>query len=116
MSQSSDDLDQLKAVLEQIGTRLANDPEYREQLQSGENQAAALHAAGVSAALLSGALQEAGAEESEVAGFGMDLMGTGGGTDPQAIKVNTVCVTPKIGSGSCRKLTVVITIGLDPPN
>jgi hypothetical protein len=110
MSQAEQDLDQLRAALDQIGARLANDPEYREQLRNSENQPAVLYAAGVSTAILSGALEEAGAEESEVAAFGMDLGAGSGGGDPNPIKVNTICVTPKIGSGSCRNLTVCISI------
>ena len=112
MTQATQDLDQLKAALDKIGERLANDPEYRNQLKSGENQPAALYAAGVSAAVLSGVLEEAGAEESEVAAFGMDLMGTGGDSDPNPILINTICVTPKVGSGSCRRLTLSITISV----
>jgi len=105
------DLDQLKALLDQMGERLANDREYREQLRTSENHAAALHASGISTAMLAGAMQEAGAEESELAG--MDLSTTG--EDPTAIKFNTVCITPKIGKNSCRKLTLSISIKLDPP-
>ena len=115
MTDSTADLDQLKAVLDQISARLASDPEYREQFRSTENQPAALYAAGVSAALLSGVLEEAGAEESEVAAYGMDLGSGGSGGDPNPIRVNTICVTPKVGSNSCRRLTVTITIGLNPP-
>jgi hypothetical protein len=114
MSQADQDLEQLKAALEQIGARLANDPEYREQLRSSENQPAVLYAAGVSTAILSGALEEAGAEESEVAAFGMDLMAPS--SDPSAIKVNTICVTPKWGSGSCMSLTLHIRIRATGPN
>lgn len=115
MSDPTNDLAQLKAALDQIGNRLATDPEYRDQLRDSELQAAALHSAGVSAALLAGVLEDAGAEESEVAAFGMGDIKPTTGPDVSAIKVNTNCVTPGIGSGSCRRLTLSITISTNPP-
>lgn len=109
MTQATQDLEQLKAALDQIGARVASDPAYAEELRNSENQAATLHAAGVSTALLAGVLQEAGAEDAEVAAFGLEMIGAPR-TDPDPIIINTICVTPTVGKGSCRRLTLTINI------
>jgi len=111
MTRPTKDLDQLKALLDQMGERLANDREYREQLRTSENHAAALHASGISTAMLVGVMQEAGAEESELAG--LDLSTTE--EDPTAIMINGHCVTPRIGQNSCSKITLTISVGTNPP-
>lgn len=111
------DLGELEAVLDRIGRQLAADPEYRELFRSSDTQAAALYAAGVTSALLAGALADAGAEESELVAFGMappdDTVASAIRAD--GILVNTVCTSPAADNGSCRRLTLSLQIDLEPP-
>jgi hypothetical protein len=111
------DLSELEAVLDRIGRRLAADPEYRELFRSSDTQATTLHSAGVTSALLAGALADAGAEESELVAFAMDgsegTPATATGTD--AILVNTICTSPGPDNDSCRRVTLSLRIEVERP-
>lgn len=109
MADVSNDVEQLNAALAAMAEKAAADPEYRESLKA--NQVEALQVAGVSAFALAGVFAELGAEEEEVAAFGMSMPGgigaaaPGGGGDPSELIFNTNCI------GTCRRSTIVITLG-----
>lgn len=90
------DVEQVNAALTQIGERAAADPEYRESLRT--NQVDELRAAGVSVFALSGAFAEEGAEEDDVAAFGMVMTRPGGGQ----IIVSNTCL------GTCSGMTITV--------
>lgn len=109
MSDAEGDVVGLNAALAEMAERASSDPVYREALKT--NQVEALQSAGVSAFALSGVFAELGAEEEEVAAYGMAMpgagaaAGSGAGGSPSGIIINGVCV------GTCRSATIVIDLG-----
>lgn len=111
MGDAGNDVEQLNAALAAMAERASTDPSYREALKT--NQVESLQSAGVSAFTLSGVFAELGAEEDEVAAFGM-AMGRGGagaaggptaGGGPAGIIINGVCV------GTCKSVTIIVDMG-----
>jgi len=90
------DLEKLHSALNEIAERSAADPAYRQSLRSDHVQE--LAAAGVSAYALTGALAEAGADEEEVAAFGMELISNP--SRPDEGKLSKICI------GTCKQQTI----------
>lgn len=110
MADVENDVERLNAALTEMAERAAADPAYREALKA--NQVEALQSAGVSAFALSGVFADLGAEEDEVAAFGMARggmggagAGAGGGGGASEVIINGVCV------GTCKSLTIIIDVG-----
>ncbi len=108
MADVGKDVEELNIALAAMAERAASDPDYREALQA--NQVEALRGAGVSALGLAGVFAELGADEDEVASYGMRMPGIGfasadGGEDPSKLIVNTLCI------GTCIRQTITITVG-----
>ncbi len=112
MSDVENDVAALNVALAGMAERAASDPAYREALKT--NQVEALQSAGVSAFTLSGVFAELGAEEEEVAAFGMAMgrgaagggtAGPGAGGGPAGIIINGVCV------GTCKSVTIIVDLG-----
>ncbi|MFN2504413.1 MAG: hypothetical protein ABR540_09310 [Acidimicrobiales bacterium] len=105
MADAGSDVEHLNTALAEMAERASADPAYRDQLKT--NQVEALQNAGVSAFTLSGVFAELGAEEEEVAAFGM-ATGRGvavGGGEPAGIIINGVCV------GTCKSVTIIVDMG-----
>lgn len=109
MADAGSDVEHLNTALAEMAERASADPAYREQLKT--NQVEALQNAGVSAFTLSGVFAELGAEEEEVAAFGMatgrSVAGGGavGGGEPAGIIINGICV------GTCKSVTIIVDMG-----